>query len=92
MPKLITPDMLKCKDKAEEAVCKLFGIGKEVINSKGRGERASRARFVVYYLLKKAYRMKNSTIAQIYGKHHTSIRYGIERAKTLGLINNLPKL
>lgn len=89
MPILINKHILTCKRVAEEIISKLYKISIEDINDTSRMSRNANARFAVFLILHRKYRMNFSLIGQLYGKHYSSVRYGIDRAIFLGLLANV---
>lgn len=79
MPILITEKLLLEKITAEEKVCRVFHIDRDIIESKRRTDESAKARFAVWIILKYGHKWSYKAIAQVYGMHHSSVMHGIRQ-------------
>lgn len=73
----------RIRKEAEEKVCEVYGITRNILTKRSRYTKASHGRWGVWLILSKNERLSETTIADIYGYDRTTVAHGIKRALAL---------
>lgn len=76
----------------EERVNEIFGTKSYQIRSEMRSINVVRARYMIWYILRNVLCLHLNFIGSVYGRHHTTVMYGIRSFESSPLFNDLEKL
>ena len=70
---------------AEQHVAKNYQINSTELHSQRRTQNVVYARFIVWCILRYAYQWSTPKIADVFGKDHSTVVDGLQRAEKIGL-------